>query len=314
MANTNFQVITVTLNPAIDQTVTIRNFTPGAVNRVESIRSNAGGKGVNVASALADYGHSVAATGFLGRENASIFEDLLKRKDIADRFIRIAGRTRYGIKITDPARHETTDINFPGVAPEPPELDQLRIRLTELAQIDHAWIVLAGSIPPGVDPAIYRELTELLRGRGQRVVLDASGEPLRHALGAIPHIVKPNIHELEEMLGRTLDTRDRIVAAARELIDRGTALVAVSMGADGALFVTADEVIAARPPNVQVRSTVGAGDAMVAGIIAGQLRELPLSDCARLATAFSIDVLVRGESGISSHAAIDAFMREVSII
>lgn len=313
MTNPTFQVITVTLNPAIDQTVTIRDFKTGSVNRVESVRSNPGGKGVNVASALADYRHTVAVTGFLGRENAAAFEELFERKGIADHFVRIAGQTRCGIKISDPERVETTDINFPGAAPSTHELEALRDRLVELASLDHAWIVLAGSIPPGVDATIYREFTEMLRGRGQKVVLDTSGEPLRHALEAAPHIVKPNIHELEEMLGRTLDSRELIVDAARELIARGTFLVAVSMGAEGALFVTADEVVAARPPNVQIRSTVGAGDAMVAGIVAGQLRGLPLADCARLATAFSLDALVRGESGITSHGAVEASMQEVTI-
>jgi 1-phosphofructokinase family hexose kinase len=164
-----------------------------------------------------------------------------------------------------------------------------------------------------VDPTIYRELTEVLRSRGQKVVLDTSGEPLRHAMQAVPDVIKPNIHELEEMLGRTLDSRERVVEAARELIKRGTSLVAVSMGADGALFVTASEVVAARPPDIVVRSTVGAGDAMVAGIVAGQLRGLSLFDCARLATAFSLDALERGESGVSSHAAIEAFMQKVTI-
>ncbi len=313
MTNTIFQVITVTLNPAIDQTVTIRDFAAGAVNRVESVRSNPGGKGVNVASALADYGHNVAATGFLGRENAAGFEELLERKDIADHFVRIPGQTRMGIKITDPARGETTDINYPGVAVTPHDLDGLRQRLTDLAALDHAWIVLAGSVPPGVDPAIYRELAEMFRDRGQRVVLDASGEPLRLALEAVPHIVKPNIHELETLVGQTLHTRESVIEAARTFTARGTGLVAVSMGAEGALFVTADEVVVARPPSIKVRSTVGAGDAMVAGIIAGQIRELPLADCARLATAFSLDALVRGESGITSHAAIEASMQEVTI-
>lgn len=313
MTNTIFQVITVTLNPAIDQTITIREFTPGAVNRVESMRLNPGGKGVNVASALADYGFDVAATGFLGRENAVVFEELLERKDIGDHFVRIAGQTRVGIKISDPVRGETTDINFPGIAPQPEELTALRQRLNELAALDHAWIVLAGSVPPGVDPAIYRELTALFRGRGQKVVLDASGEPLRLALEAAPHIVKPNIHELEELVGRKLETREAIVEAARSFIARGTVLVTVSMGAEGALFVTADEVVVARPPSIAVRSTVGAGDAMVAGIIAGHLREHPLADCARLATAFSMDALIRGESGVSSPAAIEAAMQEVAI-
>ena len=117
-----FDVVTVTLNPAIDRTVTIRNFTAGAVNRVEQERSIPGGKGVNVPTALADYGHQVAVTGFLGRENSAPFEDLFARKKIEDRFVRIAGRTRVGIKITDPALHQTADINFPGPPPAPSAL------------------------------------------------------------------------------------------------------------------------------------------------------------------------------------------------
>jgi len=313
MTNFESQVITVTLNPAVDQTISISNFTAGAVNRVENMRSNAGGKGVNVASALADFGHRVAATGFLGRDNASIFEDLLQRKKIADHFVRLAGQTRVGIKITDAVRHETTDINYPGIAPGAQDLTALRDQLLEHAGLDHAWIVLAGSIPPGVDPAIYRELTQLFRERGHKVALDASGEPLRHALEAAPHIVKPNIHELEDLVGQPLKTPEAAIDAARTFIARGTELVAVSMGANGALFVTANEVINARPPNVEVRSTVGAGDAMVAGIVAAQLRGLPLADCARLATAFSVDALARGESGITSLAIIEAIQREVTV-
>jgi len=317
MTNTIFQVITVTLNPAIDQTITIREFTPGVVNRVESVRANPGGKGVNVASALADYGFNVAATGFLGHENAAIFEGLLKRKNIGDHFVRIAGQTRSGIKISDPVRGETTDINFPGITPQPHQLVSFYEQLDKLVmlheQLDNLWIVLAGSVPPGIDPGIYCELIKRFRERGQKVVLDTGGEPLRLALEAVPTIVKPNIHELEELLGRRLTTRESIVEAAQHFIARGVELVTVSMGAEGALFVTAAEVILARPPSIPIRSTVGAGDAMVAGIIAGYLRELPLADCARLATAFSINELTCSESSVSPPTAIEEAMRDVFV-
>lgn len=307
------QVITVTLNPAIDQTVTISDFKAGAVNRVEKVRSNAGGKGVNVASALADYGHHVAATGFLGRENAAIFEALLRQKDIADHFVRLDGQTRIGIKISDPSLGETTDINFPGIAPSERDLVALRAQLRELSAMAPAWMVIAGSVPPGVDPGVYRELTELFRESGNKVVLDASGPPLGLALEAVPHIIKPNIHELEDLVGRELKSREAVIDAAGHLLARGVELVAVSMGAEGALFVTADQSVMATPPDITVLSTVGAGDAMVAGIIAGQLRDLSLADTARLATAFSLDALARGESGVTSHAAIEAYMRQVEI-
>ena len=305
-----FDVVTVTLNPAIDRTITISNFTAGAVNRVEQERANPGGKGVNVASALADYGHQIAVTGFLGRENSAPFEALFTRKKIEDCFVRIAGRTRVGIKITDPALHQTTDINFPGPAPAPDDLNALHERL---AAVDGAWFVVTGSLPPGVNSTIYRDIVLALKARGRKVVLDTSGEALRYAIEAAPNIIKPNIHELEVLIGKPLQAQTQVVEAAKNLIARGIELVTVSMGKDGACFVTETALITARPPDIKVKSTVGAGDAMVAGIIAAYLRELPLAECARLATAFSIDALTRFESGITSPAAIDQSMNQVAI-
>ena len=172
-------VITVTLNPAIDRTVTIPNFTAGKVNRVEHTQDNPGGKGVNVAVTLADAGHAVAVTGLLGRENATSFEDLFARKDILDQFVRVAGHTRVGIKIVDPALGQTTDINFPGPAPAQQNLDLL---YTYLDAADTPWAVLAGSLPPGVPLTIYRDLVAMLKAGGRRVVLDTSGDPLPAAL------------------------------------------------------------------------------------------------------------------------------------
>jgi 1-phosphofructokinase len=313
MSHNIFGVVTVTLNPAIDRTVTIPNFTAGKVNRVEEVRSNAGGKGVNVASALSDFGHDVAATGFLGSENTELFEELLDRKQIGDLFVRVSGHTRVAIKITDPILRQTTEINFPGAAPDAMNIEALRGQLDHLSAPKSLWFVLAGSVPPGVDPAIYREFVTLLRSRGHKVVLDTSGEPLQHGLEAVPHVIKPNIHELEALLGTKLETPGAVIDAARSLIKRGIEMVVVSMGPDGALFVSEGHVVLARPPNINVRSTVGAGDAMVAGIVAAQLRGLSLSDCARMATAFSVETLIRGEAGVTSSAAIEAAMQEVTI-
>ncbi len=305
-----FQVVTITLNPAIDRTVTISNFTAGAVNRVESVRSHPGGKGVNVASALADHGHGVAVTGFLGRSNAGAFEELFSQKKIADHFVRIAGQTRIGIKITDPVRAETTDINFPGPAPTSEELSMLR---WQIATLEAEWFVVAGSLPPGVDPKIYRDIIAGLRQSGRKVLLDTSGEPFSLALEARPTVVKPNIHEFEAFVGHPLSNEQEVVAAARILIDRGIELVVISMGKEGACFITATESVMARPPEIEVKSTVGAGDAMVAGILSGQLEKLSLGECARLATAFSIDSLGRLESGLSSRSAIESAMQKVTL-
>ena len=305
-----FQVVTITLNPAIDRTVTISNFAAGAVNRVESVRSHPGGKGVNVASALADHGHGVAVTGFLGRSNAGAFEELFSQKKIADHFVRIAGQTRIGIKITDPVRAETTDINFPGPAPTSEELSMLR---WQIATLEAEWFVVAGSLPPGVDPKIYRDIIASLHQTGRKVLLDTSGEAFSLALEAGPTVVKPNIHEFEAFIGYPLSNEQEVVAAARTLIDRGIELVVISMGKEGACFITATESVMARPPEIEVKSTVGAGDAMVAGILSGQLEKISLGECARLATAFSIDSLSRLESGLGSRSAIESAMQKVTL-
>lgn len=302
------EVVTITLNPAIDRTVTIPNFIAGAVNRVEQERMSAGGKGVNVASVLADYGHRVVATGFLGRENCALFEALFARKKIEDHFIRIAGKTRFGIKITDPVQNQTTEINFPGLVPASGDLELLH---EKLAKIDGDWFVIAGSLPPGVDSAIYRDIIRSLKARGSKVMVDSSGEALRCAIEAAPHIIKPNIHELEALLGRRLSTETAVIKSAKELLAEGIELVVVSMGKMGAVFVTQAGAFIARSPEITAVITVGAGDAMVAGIVAAQLRNKPLADCARLATAFSMVALSRLEAGLGAPSAIESAQEQV---
>jgi 1-phosphofructokinase len=305
-------VVTVTLNPALDQTVTIPRFTAGEVNRVAAVTQVPGGKGVNVASALADHGYCVAVTGFLGQDNAGEFEELFARKEIADHFIRLPGPTRVGIKISDPELGQTTDINYPGLAPAEFDLRKLHREITDLAGLDHPWFVLGGSVPPGVSPGIYAELVRQIRALGKQVVLDTSGEPLRLALEAGPAIIKPNVHELEELLGRRLSSSGQVLEAARELRGRGIGLVVVSMGAEGALFVAEQGAVLARPPRIKILSTVGAGDAMVAGTVAAQLRGLDLAETARLATAFSVVALQRLDAS-ACVGGVEATLPHVSV-
>ncbi|MBD1909788.1 MULTISPECIES: 1-phosphofructokinase [unclassified Leptolyngbya] len=285
-------IVTVTLNPAVDQTAAIPNFTPNAVNRVAWEQTDAGGKGVNVASFLADYGYAVSVTGLLGRENPERFEALFQQKAIANHFVRIAGNTRVNVKIVDEAQQQVTDINFPGQSPVEDDLKQLDQVFEQLAA-RHEWFILSGSIPAGVPPSIYQEMTTRLKQAGKHVVLDTSGPPLQQAIAAAPDFIKPNQLELQEVLGQSLDTEARLVEAARSLVQQGIRWVVVSLGADGALFVDADNAIHAQPPSVDVKSTVGAGDAMVAGTVAAHIQGKPLDACARLGTAFAMGALTQ---------------------
>jgi 1-phosphofructokinase len=305
------KVATVTLNPAIDRTVYVPDFRAAKVNRVEREQFDPGGKGVNVASVLADYGLSVAVTGLLGRENSFIFDELFERKNIDERFVRIAGQTRTGIKIIDEVHQETTDINFSGQTPAEDDIKSLFETVEDLtAECD--WFVLAGSIPGNVSADIYRQLIELIKARGRSVALDSSGRALKLAVSAEPTLIKPNIGELRELMGASLNSWAKVVQAGQRLLNRGIETVIISMGERGALFVEADQMVLARPPEVKVRSTVGAGDAMVSGMVAGKVEGLPLNECARLATAFSLSAITQIESGLPSLEAVENFKQQVT--
>lgn len=288
------RIATVTLNPAIDQTVAIPNFRADAVNRVDWKQDDAGGKGVNVASFLAEAGHKVSVSGFLGKENNTLFKTLFHQKGIADYFVYLSGETRVNIKIVDDAQGQVTDLNYPGQTPTHDDVAALKDAVHALAHTCD-WFVFSGSVPVGLSNDIYDELIGPLKAQGKTVVLDTSGDALRFGLPAKPDLIKPNRAELEEVLNTTLSSPGEIVAAARELIGSGIKYVVVSMGAEGALFIDRTQAFHAQPPPVAVKSTVGAGDAMVAGTVVGLMGGHPLSICAALATAFSMGAL--GEIG-----------------
>lgn len=290
-------VVTVTLNPAVDQTLDVPGFTAGAVNRAVAETRTAGGKGINVAAFLSGGPVPVTATGFLGEDNAAVFEALFRRRHIHDHCLRVPGSSRVNVKVVDREGRSVTDINLPGLEVRAESWRALLGTVDGLAA-SNGTFVLAGSVPAGVPETAYAELTAHLRARGAFVAVDASGAPLRHAVAARPDMIKPdmikpNVHELSDLLGRPLATREEVMAAARELCRTGIALVVVSMGAGGAVFVEGGRALLAVPPPVTVASTVGAGDAMVAGVLAARLEGGDLEACARRGTAFAAGTLAR---------------------
>ncbi|HEX4960538.1 MAG TPA: 1-phosphofructokinase [Thermoanaerobaculia bacterium] len=305
-------VVTVTLNPAIDQTLTVPGFAAGRVNRVAASRCDAGGKGVNVASVLAGLGVETIATGFLGADNAAFFATFFERKGIADRFVRIAGATRTGIKIVNDSTRETTDVNFPGLTPMREDAAELFARISALAAPDR-WFVLSGSVPAGIEDGVYARMIDAIHARGGKVVLDTSGRPLATALASRPEVMKPNVDELSELASQELATPAAVRGAAATLLAHGVELVVVSMGGEGAVFVNREQSLLARPPKVAVRSTVGAGDAMVAGLVSAMIQGLPLADVARTATACGAYAVTRVGSGIDDLGEVRRLMGEVEI-
>src|SRR5437763_7716742 len=306
------RIATVTLNPAIDMTVRVDGFQTNTVNRGQTMQFDAGGKGVNVASFLADCDHSTAVTGCLGQGNADIFEKLFAHKRMVGRFVRIPGRTRIGVKIVDEAKQKTTDINMPGLLPTTEVMNTLLETIERLAA-SYDWFALSGNLPPGAPATIYATIIAQLKRHGKQVVLDTSGEALREGVRAGPTIVKPNVDELQQLTGQALQDEAAIEQAARQLLGDDIRLVVISMGERGALFVDAATTLIAAPPRVLVKSTVGAGDAMVAGVIAGQVQGLSLPDCARLATAFSLGAITRVGHHLPTSETLQAYVQQVSI-
>lgn len=307
------QVITVALNPALDQTLEISGLQLGVVNRALRMQVDIGGKAINVASCLADFGITTAVTGLLGRDNAAPFEEFFQRKKMVHQCCYRDGLTRINTKLVDRISGVTTDLNMPGPEFAPAAARELLEQVLHCIErlIEPArWVVLSGSLPLGMPETTYALMTRRVRAAGGSVLLDTSGVPLRVALAAGPQIIKPNRHELAELMGESLNTRAALIAAGRALLDAtpDLGLVVVSLDHDGALFLTREQRLHAHSAPVTVISTVGAGDAMVAGLIAAQLEGLTLMETARLATAFAAAKLTQ----LGSHLPPPAHVRTLA--
>lgn len=277
-------IYTVTLNPALDKTAIIEGLTPNAVNRISSLRVDPGGKGLNVSKVIKELGGESVAYALLAGDTGRVVERMLGNLGIDCRVLRAEGETRTNLKVIDIALGQNTDINEPGPELTDEQLDGMLAELVmEVREGD--LVVLSGSLPRGASVGTYRRWVGALKSVGARVFLDADGETLSQGIKAAPDLVKPNELELGGMLGRVLDTDEKVVAAARELIDAGLDRVMVSMGPAGALYVTREASVKAHPVRVEVGSTVGAGDSVVAALAFADERGLGLEETLRLAMA-----------------------------
>ncbi len=294
------RVLTVTLNPALDLTVRLPSLRLGEVNRSDSLQVHAAGKGLNVAQVLADLGHQLTVTGFLGEGNPQAFEQLFAARGFADEFVRVAGDTRSNLKLAE-ADGRVTDINGPGLAVSEAQCDELLARLERLVP-DQDLVVVAGSLPRGIEVQWFVELLQRLKRLGIRVALDTSGAALRKGLAATPWLIKPNEEELGEARGVALDDSSAIAAEARRLQAEGIAHVVVSQGAHGVSWFSPNAALHANPPRVRVVSTVGAGDSLLAGMLHGLLEGWPAERTLTHATAIAAQAVGQVGFGITDTA------------
>lgn len=293
-------ILTLTLNPALDLTVQLARLEPGAVNRSETLLTHAAGKGVNVAQVLADLGHYVSVGGFLGAQNPEAFEALIASRGFGDAFIRVPGETRSNIKIAE-EDGRVTDINAPG----PLVSEQAQAQLLKLLAVigpEFDAVVVAGSLPQGVSPQWFQGLLEMLKDLGLKVALDTSGQALRAGLKAAPWLIKPNTEELAEALDCPTQTVAQQAHAAGHLHAQGVEHVVVSHGADGVNWFSPNAALHATPPKVSVASTVGAGDSLLAGMLHGLLSGEAPEQTLRRATAIAAMAVTQIGFGISDDA------------
>ena len=261
-------IYTVTFNPSLDYVIQVDKLVPGEINRTTHEAVYPGGKGNNVSVILSNLGHSSKALGFTAGFTGEALENMLKEFGCDTAFIRLPeGSTRINVKIN---AGEETEINGQGPVITEEAQQALFEQLDALKKED--ILVLAGSIPNTLPSDIYERILEHLQGRGIHFVVDATKELLLKVLKYHPFLIKPNNHELGEMFGVTLKTRNEIVTYAKKLQEMGAENVLVSMAGDGAILLTEDGLIyKAKPPKGKVLNSVGAGDSMVAGFLTGYL-------------------------------------------
>ena len=275
----------VVLYPALDKTVEIPSLTIDAVNRITTMRTDPGGKGINVSKVISKLGGKSIASGILGGDTGRAILSALKEMELETCFHFVNGETRTNMKVIDPVSRTNTDINEPGVTVSEEILSGLLKELLEIVREDDI-VVISGSMPKGSPKETYFTWTKAFNAKGAKVLLDADGELLKAGLKASPYLIKPNNHELSAFVGRTLETPEELAVTAREIMkEYGIAKVVVSMGGDGALYVTKDESIYAEGLKVPVGSTVGAGDSVVAALAVAEESGMSLEETVRLSTA-----------------------------
>jgi 1-phosphofructokinase/tagatose 6-phosphate kinase len=306
-------IITITLNAALDKTLEVPNFTPGRRHRTVDQTTMPGGKGVNIARAIKRLGQPVIATGLAGGATGTRIVEALTDESILNDFVRTREESRTNTAVLDPTTGQHTEINERGPSISAAELELFRDKLLYLAK-GARMCVFAGSLPRGVEPDVYGRLIRDVRKLGVATIIDTDGEPLRFAVRAEPELVSPNELEAEELVGQEFnDTHDRAQAVA-EMIRLG-AREAIMTVADGCYAHVIEDGAPAlhrlRIPEQEARSTIGSGDAFLAGFVSARYIGRPIVDCLRFGVACGAESTQHFGAGIVDPAKVEKLFAEV---
>ena len=291
-------IYTVTFNPSLDYIVTVNDFMTGIVNRTSKEIIFPGGKGINVSMVLKNFGCENTALGFMAGFTGQEIIRLLEEKGISTNFIHVAeGTSRINVKLR---AQKETEINGQGPAIASADIKKLYEKLDSLQDGD--ILVLAGSIPDTMPESMYMDIMEHLQNKKLNIVVDATKDLLMNVLAYHPFLIKPNNHELGEIFHKTITEKDDVVKYAKKLQEKGARNVLVSMAGDGAVLVTEDgQEFRSEAPKGKVVNSVGAGDSMVAGFMAGYMQTKDYADAFRMglaagsASAFSENLATKAE-------------------
>ncbi len=293
-------IITVTLNAAIDKSLSVPNFRLGRRHRTVEQRTMAGGKGVNIARALKALGQPVIATGLAGGATGTHIVEQLTEEAILNDFVRIREESRTNTSVLDPTSGEQTEVNERGPAVSEQEIELFRDKLLYLAR-GAAIVVLAGSLPRGVSSEIYAELIRELHKAGVTTVLDTDGDPLLHAVRAEPDVVSPNILEAEELVGHEFASEEERLLAVREIVELGPSEAIMTMGDGCVADVQIEGRSCLRRARIEQREPVarrGSGDAFLAGYVAARYEGRAPDQCLRFGVACGAESTGRLGAGL----------------
>lgn len=308
-------IITVTLNAAVDKTLSVPSYRPGGRNRAVEQTTAAGGKGINVARALKRLGQPVIATGFAGGATGTRIIEYLTQEAILNDFVRIAGESRTSTVVIDPTTNQHTEINEYGPRVAEAELELFREKLLYLARGADICVV-AGSLPRGISEGFYAELMRDLKKTGVTTVLDADGEPMRLGLRAEPDVISPNMIEAEELVGHEFHDDDDVAAGLAQLRELGakTAIMTHPAGCWASLHdTTPGTYVRVRVEQHEAVSVVGSGDAFLAGYVTARYIGLNSEQSLRYGVACGAESVNHFGAGILDPVAVDRLLEQVEL-
>lgn len=305
-------IITVTLNPAIDKTIMIDRLTPGKLNRVKEVITLPGGKGINVAQVIHQMGENVLTTGILGGNTGDAIKTFLRKKKLKADFISSNYATRQNIKILETSISRETEINEPGKVSKN-DFKALEKKLRDYLAVGNL-IVMAGSIPHGLSSNTYNHLIRLCKEAEIPVIVDTSGNNLKEVLKEQPFLIKPNLHEAQELIGEEIKNEKDMKKTANYFLAQGVEIIVISMGARGAIFANKKNCYYLKTPQVSIsNTTVGAGDSMVAGLAVALQKNMPFKEIACYAAAIATSYVKLGKIELLNKEMIKKTKEKITI-